>query len=140
MLKKTITYTDYNGTERTEDFYFILSKPELADMQFSVEGGYKALIEKIIAEKNNVELFKLFRQLILCAYGEKSADGKYFDKSEELSKRFEHSAAYENLFMELVNDESGEAVSKFIEACLPQDLVSETKKNEAASAPIPIKQ
>lgn len=129
MLKMNKTYTDYDGTERTEDFYFILSKPELVEMQWSIDGGLKAMIERIIAEKDNVKLFKMFKEIILKAYGEKSADGKYFDKSEELSKRFEHSAAYEAIFMDIVSDDSGKKVADFIEAILPQDIVSEQKKN-----------
>ncbi len=129
MLKMNKTYTDYDGTERTEDFYFILSKPELVEMQWSIDGGLKAMIERIIAEKDNVKLFKMFKEIILKAYGEKSADGKYFNKSEELSKRFEHSAAYEAIFMDIVSDDSGKKVADFIEAILPQDIVSEQKKN-----------
>lgn len=129
MLKMNKTYTDYDGTERTEDFYFILSKPELVEMQWSIDGGLKAMIERIIAEKDNVKLFKMFKEIVLKAYGEKSADGKYFDKSEELSKRFEHSAAYEAIFMDIVSDDSGKKVADFIEAILPQDIVAEQKKN-----------
>ena len=39
MLKKTITYTDYNDNERTEDFYFNFSKAELTEMELSTVGG-----------------------------------------------------------------------------------------------------
>lgn len=130
MLKKSITYTDFNGNERTEDHYFNLSKVELTEMQFSINGGFQNLIQQIISEQDNVELFKLFKELILKSYGRKSLDGKRFEKSEEISKEFEQSPAYEVLFMELISgDDAGEKVAKFAEAILPQDLVEEEKKN-----------
>ena len=46
MLKKTITYIDYDDNERTEDFYFNLSKAELLEMEWSVEGNFTTVIKK----------------------------------------------------------------------------------------------
>ena len=83
MLKKTINYTDYNGIERTEDFYFNLSKAELAEMELSVDGGYAEMAQRIADTKNGPELVKLFKDLILKAYGEKSLDGRRFMKVDE---------------------------------------------------------
>ena len=60
MLKKTITYTDYNGTERTEDFYFNLTKAEILDMEMSEAGGLTAKLNRIIESKDNRELMKHF--------------------------------------------------------------------------------
>ena len=50
MLKKTITYTDFDDNERTEDFYFHLSKAEIAEMELSENGGLVKLIGKIFME------------------------------------------------------------------------------------------
>lgn len=46
MLKKTITYTDCNDVERTEDFYFNLSKAEVIEMELTTTGGMTKVIEK----------------------------------------------------------------------------------------------
>ena len=65
MLKKTITYTDYNDVERTEDFYFNITKAEAMEMEFSVEGGLTAMIDKITAAKDFTSLVSLFKEFIL---------------------------------------------------------------------------
>ena len=80
MFKKTITYTDYDGNERTEDFYFNLTKAELLDMEMSTEGGLEKMINKIISTKDTVKIIAVFKDLIAKSYGEKSADGKRFIK------------------------------------------------------------
>lgn len=118
MLKKTITYTDYNGVERTEDFYFNLSRAEITEMQLSVEGGFAEKIRQIINAKNQTEIIKLFKEIIFKSYGEKSDDGRRFIKSEELSNAFSQTEAYDKLFMELAtNDEMG---AEFINGIIPK--------------------
>ena len=117
MLKKTITYTDYNGVERTEDFYFNLSKAEIAEMELEIPGGMAALIERITKTKDTPSLVKMFKDLILRAYGEKSDDGKRFVKSKEISEGFAQTEAYSQLFMELATDT--DAASKFVNGIVP---------------------
>ena len=117
MLKKTITYTDYNGNERTEDFYFNLTKAELSEMELSVNGGMTELIQQIINTHDNAEIVKIFKKIILASYGEKSTDGKRFIKSDELRTAFEQTEAYSELFMELISDEQKAAV--FINGIIP---------------------
>ena len=117
MLKKTITYVDYNGTERTEDFYFNLTKAEIMEMQLSTSGGMDELITKIVASQDAPAIIKIFKDLILKAYGEKSADGKFFKKSEEISMAFAQTEAYSQLFMELATD--ADAASKFVNGIVP---------------------
>ena len=95
MLKKTIKYVDYNGVERCEDFYFNLSKAEVTEMQVSEEGGYDQMLQRIVDAKDNKEIFKHFKAIILKAYGEKSQDGRRFIKSEELSEEFAQTEAAE---------------------------------------------
>ena len=94
MLKKTITYTDYNGVERKEDFYFNLTKAELMEMEMSTEGGLAERIQKVVDTKDVPSIIKIFKDLVLKAYGEKSADGKRFIKSKELSEAFAQTEAY----------------------------------------------
>lgn len=120
MLKETRTYTDYDGVERTEDFYFALSKAELAEMELSTDGGMQAMIEKIINSKDNKKIVEIFKEILLKSYGEKSDDGKRFVKSPELSKAFSETPVYSDMFMELATDET--KASAFIDGILPSDM------------------
>lgn len=120
MLKKTITYTDFDGNEQTEDFYFNLTKAELAEMELSVDGGLAERIQKIVKTNDTPTLIKVFKDIILRAYGEKSPDGKHFVKSEELRNSFACTEAYSALFMELATN--ADAASSFINGIIPADL------------------
>lgn len=120
MLKKTVTYTDYNGLERTEDYYFNLTKAELMEMEMSTEGGLAEMIRRIVDAKDAKAIIKIFKDLVLRAYGEKSADGKRFIKSEELRTAFEQTEAYSIIFMELATD--SDAASKFVNGIVPTDV------------------
>lgn len=132
MLKKTITYTDYNGSERTEDFYFNLSKAEVMEMEMSTSGGLAGMIQRIVAAQDAPAIIKIFKDLILKAYGVKSPDGKRFIKSEELSTEFSQTEAYSILFMELSTD--ADAASEFVTGIVPVDKDQiETAKAQAAS-------
>lgn len=117
MFTKTITYIDYDGNKRTEDFLFNLSKAEIIRMEFSETGGMEKMINKIIAEQDNKKLMNLFENIILEAYGEKSADGKRFIKSEELSTNFKQTEAYSELLVELLSNEA--AATEFINKIIP---------------------
>ena len=120
MLKKTITYTDYDGLERTEEFRFNLTKAELMDMELTTVGTFSKLMQKIIDEKDMVRLAKYFKELILKSYGVKSDDGKRFIKSQELSEAFSQTEAYSELYMELLSN--SEYAVKFIQEVMPKDL------------------
>ena len=128
MLKKTITYTDYNGVERTEDFYFYLSKADLMEMEMGTAGGFAEMIQKVVNAQDAPAIIKIFKDLILKAYGEKSADGKRFIKNDELRDAFSQTEAYSQLFMELATD--SDAAAKFVNGIMPAD-VSEKIQNNA---------
>ena len=117
MLKKTITYTDYNGAERKEDFYFNLTKAEIMEMEMSISGGLTEMINRIVAAQDAPAIVKIFKELILKAYGIKSPDGKRFIKSEELATEFAQTEAYSQLFMELATD--ADAASAFVNGIVP---------------------
>lgn len=119
MLKKTITYQDYNGNERTEDLYFNLSRAEVIEMEMGITGGLTEMIKKIVAAQDTPAIIRVFKDLILKSYGEKSADGRRFIKSEELSNAFSQTEAYTQLFMELATD--ADAASKFLNGIIPAD-------------------
>ena len=128
MLTKTITYTDYNGVERTETHNFNLSKAELAEMELGTSGGFVNMVEAIINAKDTPALVKIFKDIIFKSYGIKSADGKHFEKSEEISKKFSETEAYSELFMELATDDV--AAVNFINGILPADVVNQSISND----------
>ena len=127
MLKKTITYTDYNNKERTEDFYFNLTKAEIMEMEMSTTGGMAEMITKVVNAQDAPSIIKIFKDLILKAYGEKSPDGKRFNKSEELSTAFSQTEAYSILFMELATN--ADAAAKFINGIIPADAAKQLAEN-----------
>ena len=117
MLKKTITYTDYNEVERKEDFYFNLTKAEIMEMEMSISGGLTEMINRIVAAQDAPAIVKIFKELVLKAYGIKSPDGKRFIKSDELATEFAQTEAYSQLFMELATD--ADAASAFVNGIVP---------------------
>lgn len=134
MLKKTITYTDYDGEQRTEDFYFALSKAELIEMQYSENGGLEKLLEKIVKEKDTKRMVELFKSVILKAYGQKSLDGRRFIKNPELTEEFVQTPAYSELFMELATNDK--TAAEFINRILPQDLAAQMNERDSISAEV----
>ena len=123
MLKKKIKYTDYNGVERNEDFYFNLNKAELMEMELTTEGGLAERTQRIIDTQDTPKIVEMFKDLILRAYGEKSEDGKAFVKKDargKLADRFAQTEAYSELFMELATDSN--AAANFVNGIIPADL------------------
>ena len=127
LLKKTITYVDYDGNKRTEDHYFNLSKAELTEMEMSENGGFDKFIEQIVKTENNKEIYRLFKEIILMSYGEKSYDGKHFIKKKTvdgqtiyLRDQFEQTEAFSELVMELFSSEN--AAADFINQVIPKEL------------------
>ena len=131
MLKKTITYVDYEGETRTEDFYFHLTKRDLLKMQSEFPGGLHKFLMKIVAENNSKKIFEYMEDLIQRSYGEKSADGRRFvtgRDDKEVLYNFIQTEAYSQLVMELATN--ADAAAEFINGILPEDIA---KQASAAS-------
>ena len=126
MLKKVITYTDYNGVERTETFYFNLSKSELMRKEMSTAGGLTEKIKRISETLDAPEIMSIFEDLVLSSYGVKSDDGKRFIKSKQLSEEFMQTEAYDKLYMELITD--SKAAAEFFKGVIPADAAAELEK------------
>lgn len=118
MLKKTITYVDYEGKTRTEDFYFNLTKTEVIKMENSEVGGLTKLLGKIVQAEDQPNIIKYFDIFVSSAYGEKSADGRRFIKSKELSEAFFQTPAYDILFQEITTN--AKAAAEFVNGIVPQ--------------------
>lgn len=126
MIKKSISFTDYNGNQRTEDFYFNLTKAEIAEMELSTVGGLTQMLRGMIAAQDMPAIVKFVKELILKSYGKKSPDGKRFIKNEELSEEFMQTEAYSQLFMELATD--ADATAKFVNGILPEDVRAQAEE------------
>lgn len=127
MLKKTMTYEDYNGKKVTEDFYFSISKAELIELEIqSGEGGYSGLLKKIIAESDNVAMLATFKDIIAMSIGRRSDDGKRFIKSDEIMQDFQQSPAYDQLILSFYTD-TGAAV-EFVTGIMPADMAEAVAK------------
>ena len=136
MIKKSITYKDYDGTERVENHYFNLDEAEIMEMELSVDGGFTTMIEKVVSEQRHPELFKIFKDFVCKSYGEKSADGKYFLKMDEegrpLYRKFLQTKAYSALMTELTHD--AKASAEFVNGILPVDMAQKYNPGAAITA------
>lgn len=137
MLKKSITYVDYNGEKQTDDCYFNLSKAELLEMEMSEKGGFENYIRTLMEEKDNKRIYKLFKDLVLMSYGQKSADGRSFIKKKMvdgqmiyLKDEFEQTEAFTELMMELLSG-GDEAMAKFINSLIPKEIADQAAKQIA---------
>lgn len=134
MLKKNIKYTDYNGVEREETFLFNLTKAELMEMEMGTTGGLAEKIQQIVVTQDAPAIIQIFKDIILKAYGEKSADGKRFVKINDagipLSIGFSQTEAYSQLFMELATN--SEEAAKFIKGIIPGDIDINDKELQLA--------
>jgi hypothetical protein len=137
MYKITETFPDFDGNERTEDFYFNFMESELAHMQFTTKGGLAGTINKIISTKDTPGLIAIFEELLQKSYGEKTPDGRGFRKSPELLQSFMETNAYSQIYMRLATDDK--AGAEFINNVVPKKMQEAAKKAQQSKTPIPIK-
>lgn len=133
MLKKTITYTDWNGNERTEDFYFNLTRVEVYQLEFSPEPGITLTdaITTLIKSQDMGKIISVIKEIILTAYGEKSPDGKRFMKNDELRKSFEENPAFDELYMSMVTD--SKVAADFMTGIMPNAVRENLGSNPQAA-------
>lgn len=134
MIAITKTYKDFNGVERTETRHFNLTETEVMEMELGTAGGVVGMLNGIVAAKDQPAIIKFFKDFILKAYGEKSPDGTYFDKSEEISKKFSNTLFYNQLFMELATND--EKAAEFVNGVIPNKTNFGTKQNAPTLAPV----
>ena len=120
MIKRTVTYEDYNGEKRTETFYFHFTEAEILDMEMSTEGGFAERIQRIIDAKDQSALMKLIKKFVIDAYGVKSDDGKRFIKNDEVKAAFLECPAYSDIFMDMVTDDK--LAAEFVNGVVPKNM------------------
>jgi len=128
MYKTTVEYEDFNGEKKKRTLYFNLSQSELTELKYESNGALEDKIVEIVATKNRSEMMLLFTKLLKMAYGEKSEDGEYFIKNEEVYNRFKYSNAYDAFLEKLV--ESDSELENFIKYVLPKKLSNKVDMNE----------
>lgn len=133
MLKQRLTYTDYDGNQRTEDFFFYLRKDEVLELNLQATGGLEKMVQKIVDSQDNYKIYELFKKIIKLAYGEKSDDGKRFIKKapdgHRLADDFEETEACSELIIKLMQNPSEAAA--FIKGILPQELQNQVDEKTA---------
>ena len=144
MVKKTITFTNFEGEETTKDFYFNLSKMEFRVLDRKIPGGLENMINEIRTEKDSDRLVDLLDLLILESYGEKGEDGRFVkedSRGRRLSSYFKVSEAWDVLFMNLIHNEN--ELNEFLTGIVPKDVGAKAQEyiekekaglTEAASA------
>lgn len=130
MYKKSIKYTDFDGVERTEDFYFNMSKSETIEWIMTEDGDLEEKLVALVKKKDKVGMFSFFKDFICRSYGVKTDDGKHFYKSEKITNDFLSSAAYDTLILELFSSE--EIAADFFNRIIPDVPEEEKLKAEAA--------
>jgi len=133
MLKKTITYTDWNGTERTEDFYFNLTRAEILELEYKIIPGQSLSdsIQTLIQSQDMGKIIETIKLILLASYGEKSADGKRFVKNDDIRAAFEQNPAFDTLYMSLVTD--AEYAAEFVAGIMPAAIRDELGSNPKAA-------
>lgn len=127
MIKKTITFEDFNGNQITEDFYFNLTVDEILSMEYSEKGGLSEHVKSIIASNDNAQIYLKFKDIILAAYGEKSEDGLRFVKNDKIKEEFSQTNAFSELLFNFMKNPDEAAT--FVNALVPQDKISELVSN-----------
>lgn len=123
MLKREITYEDFDGNKQTDTFYFNLTRSEMIELEVGYKDGLEAVLRRIIETNDRQKLIAEFKNLVLLAYGVKSEDGKRFIKSDQLREEFTQTPAYDSLFMELATND--DAAATFIKGIVPKDFAKE---------------
>ena len=126
MIKKTVTYKDFDGNERTEDFYFHLTEQELTEWELSVDGGLSGVLTRIVNSSDNKTMIEIFKSLLVKSYGEKTPDGRGFIKNDTVLNNFIYTQAFSDLYMELATDDKKAA--EFVNGIMPAGLIEKAEQ------------
>ena len=126
MIKKTVTYKDFDGNERTEDFYFHLTEQELTEWELSIDGGLSGVLKRVTQSTDTRKIMEIFKELLTRAYGVKTPDGRGFIKNKEVLDNFTCTQAFSDLYMELATNDK--AASEFVNGVIPEHLMREANK------------
>lgn len=126
MLKRDITYEDFDGEKVTDTYYFNLTRSEIIELEVGYKEGLQVALQRIVKSEDRKALVEEFKRIILMAYGERSEDGKRFIKNDAMREAFSQTAAYDSLFIELATDDK--AAATFVLGIIPKDFAKEVEK------------
>lgn len=126
MIKKDVTYTNFNGQITTEPFYFHMSQAELLRLEVGTKGGLQKALETMVAAEDGAAIMDFMETFIKQAVGKKSEDGSRFNKSDEIREDFVSSPAYDTLFMELVTNP--DKAAEFLNGIVPAEMAANVEK------------
>lgn len=118
----TETFKDFDGNEVQETFYFNLTEEEAIELQFSHQQGFAEYLQSVTSSGDTGRVLAVFKDLVLKTYGEKSKDGRHFDKNDDIRRRFSQHAAFSQIYVGLATD--AEKAADFVNAVVPTDLLS----------------
>lgn len=127
MYRTDVTYENFDGEQVTETCYFNLTKAEMLQLQLQYPEGYQVYLQRLVDDNNRKAMIDEFKHILSMSYGERSADGRKFVKSEEISNAFMASEAYSELFIKLISEEG--YAEKFMSAVMPKDIVAQLPSN-----------
>lgn len=114
MIKETIEYENLmSGEKETAELYFHLNKPELVALSGEIDE-----LKEVMNSNDNVRMFTKIKEIVLLAYGVRSADGKRFVKSPEITKEFEQSEAFSEYMFALASD--ADVQDRFFKGLFPE--------------------
>lgn len=134
MIKKTITWTDFNDVEHTEDFYFHLTKMRL--LELAGDGTLQAKLQAMVAAQDNVQILRKITEVVTLAVGRRSDDGSRFIQNAEITEEITSSPAFDEILVWLMSDVNEAA--NFIKRLIPKDMQKEMEK-EMEKNPDPFK-
>ena len=126
MIKKPISFTNYEGEKQTVVAYFHLNKFEWLELETFTKGGLIENLKGAIEAGNAKKTIDILKKIILTAYGEKNDETGKFEKTEKAAIDFSKTEAFSELFYELAYD--GKAATEFFTGLIPEELRSETSK------------
>lgn len=133
MLKKTVTYVDYNGDKQEDVLYFNLNKAELGKLQVRMDGKFIDHLQALTEKRKIESLYNFIYNLILDSYGEKDVSGKRFIKSPDMRWEFENSLAFSEVLMDVIKN--AENMAAFVKAIIPPDMVTEAGDMDVKALP-----
>lgn len=143
MLKKTVTYVDFNEKNQVEDCFFNLTKTELLEMAMDLPEGVSEsvgndpekmdedkAVAKLMESLGNKGILNFIKELVLKSYGVKSEDGRRFMKVDEngkpLSIEFSQTMAFEAIMEEFMTNDL--AASEFVNGIIPSSIADKMPK------------
>jgi hypothetical protein len=124
VIKKEITFTNIDGEEVTEEWWFGLEPSDVVDMEIAHLPNPAQYLMQIMEDHDSRALLELWRELMWRSAGKRI--GKLFVKDEATLREFKYGGAYNAIFSEVCSsDDIGAA---FFTSILPENIQQKIKE------------